>query len=260
MWRAGRTSRSRKTDPSPNADIASAEPAASAAGRSAGVATRRMPRPPPPAAALTSNGKPIRSASARIAGTASARSTATGSTVPGHALDADGPGEPARLDLVAERLDHGSRRSDEDEAGVLDGSGERRSLGQEPVSRVDRFGPGLRGRREDRVDPQVALGRRRRPEPDGDVGHPDVLGVGVRVAVDRDRLHPQLVAGTDDPDRDLAAVGDQDPAEGRAGRAHAARPSLRKDGRSRSGLRGGCCHASSAGWCPACRPARPAPG
>ena len=175
IWRAGRTSRSRKTEPSPNADIASAEPAASAAGRSADVTTLRMPRPPPPAAALTSNGKPIRSASARIAGTASGRSTEDRVDRPGHALHADGPGETARLDLVAERLDHHSRRPDEDETCVLHGSGERRSLGQEPISRVDRFRPGLRGRREDRIDPQVALGRRRRPQPDGDVGHPDVL-------------------------------------------------------------------------------------
>ena len=67
---------------------------------------------------------------------------------PGHALHADRPGETARLDLVAERLDDRRRRTDEDEAGVLDGSGERRSLGQEPVARVDRFGPGRRGRRE----------------------------------------------------------------------------------------------------------------
>ena len=38
-------------------------------------------------------------------------------------------------------------------------------------------------------------------------------GLGVGVAVDGDRLHAQLVAGPDDADRDLAAVGDEDAPE-----------------------------------------------
>ena len=83
MCRAGRISRSRYTDPSPNADAASREPLTSAAGRSSGRVTRRMPRPPPPAAALTSNGKPIRSAVATIAAIWSGRSIGAASRVPG---------------------------------------------------------------------------------------------------------------------------------------------------------------------------------
>ncbi len=78
---------------------------------------------------------------------------------PRDALDADGSGEPARLDLVAQCLDDGRRWSDEDEARLLDGTGERRPLGQEPVARMDRLGPGRPGRLDDRVDPEVALGR-----------------------------------------------------------------------------------------------------
>ena len=91
----------RRRTPTPPRPIPLPAPPAGPAAR----ATRRIPRPPPPAAALTSSGKPIRSASARIAGTASGRSTGTGSSGPGDALDADRPGEPAGLDLVAERLD-----------------------------------------------------------------------------------------------------------------------------------------------------------
>ena len=83
MWRVGRTSCSRYTVPSPNAEAASAEPATSAAGRSSARSTRRIPRPPPPAAALTRSGKPIRPASATMASTRSGRSTRTGSRVPG---------------------------------------------------------------------------------------------------------------------------------------------------------------------------------
>src|SRR4029079_7856276 len=76
---------------------------------------------------------------------------------PRDALDANGPGEPARLDLVAERLDDGRGWSDEDEARLLDGPGEGRPLGQEPVARMDGLCPGRPGRLDDRIDPQVAL-------------------------------------------------------------------------------------------------------
>ena len=51
---------------------------------------------------------------------------------------------------------------------------ERGVLGQEAVARVDRLGAGRRGRREDRVDPQVALGGRPRADAHGLVGRPDV--------------------------------------------------------------------------------------
>jgi hypothetical protein len=58
----------------------------------------------------------------------------------------------------------------------------------------------------------------------------------VRVAVDGDRFETQVTAGPDDPDRDLAAIGDKDPSE-REGVArpaghewrHGERPSLHKD-------------------------------
>ena len=45
-------------------------------------------------------------------------------------------------------------------------------------------------------------------------GGADVQCVAVGVGVHRDRFHAQLVAGTDDPNGDLAAVGNQDAPEG----------------------------------------------
>jgi hypothetical protein len=45
------------------------------------------------------------------------------------------------MQLVAERVDRGRRRPNEDDAGVLDRARERRPFGQESVARVDRFGP-----------------------------------------------------------------------------------------------------------------------
>ena len=48
--------------------------------------------------------------------------------------------------------------ADEDQAGPLDRFGELGPLGQEAVARMDGLGAGLEGGRDDRVDPQVALG------------------------------------------------------------------------------------------------------
>ena len=58
------TNRSRNTVPSPNAEAASLRALLTASDRSAGPATSRMPRPPPPNAALTSSGKPTSAAAA----------------------------------------------------------------------------------------------------------------------------------------------------------------------------------------------------
>ena len=66
------------------------------------------------------------------------------------------------------------RRPDEDEPGLLDRPGEGRPLGQEAVAGMDGLGTRGQGRLDDRVDPQVALGGRRRTDPDGHVGQADV--------------------------------------------------------------------------------------
>lgn len=62
MWRGSTTARSRNTVGSPKA-VSASRMAASMDSRSApAVSTRRIPRPPPPATALTKMGKPISSA------------------------------------------------------------------------------------------------------------------------------------------------------------------------------------------------------
>ena len=57
---------------------------------------------------------------------------------------------------------------------------------------------------------QVALGRGLTAERVGLVGEADVQGVPVEIGVHRHRGDAQLLAGTDDPDGDLAPVGDED--------------------------------------------------
>ena len=42
------------------------------------------------------------------------------------------------------------------------------------------------------------------------VGQPDMKGVPIQIGIHRNRGDSQLLAGPDDPDRDLATVGNQD--------------------------------------------------
>ena len=62
---------------------------------------------------------------------------------------------------------------------------------------------------------QIALGGRRRPDRDGAIGRDHVRRARVGVGVHRDALDAELAAGADDPERDLAAVGDEEPADHR---------------------------------------------
>ena len=57
---------------------------------------------------------------------------------------------------------------------------------------------------------EIAVGASRRADADVFVGKPHVQRVLVGFRVDRDGLDPELAAGEDHPQRDLAAVGDQD--------------------------------------------------
>ncbi len=190
----------RRTRPWPPGGPPPIAPASSPGDRAS-----RMPLPPPPADGLISRGNPM-------AGAAASRSC---SVIPALA----GPGDdrhPGRGDgglggdLVAHRLDGGGRGPDEDQARVRAGPGERGVLGQEPVTRVDGLRAGLACSVQDAPDVQVALGGRRRAEPDRLVGVADVPGAGVRVAVDRDAGDAEGPQGADDADGDLAAVGHQD--------------------------------------------------
>ena len=63
---------------------------------------------------------------------------------------------------------------------------------------------------------EVALARRRRADRVRAIGGADVQRVAVDVAVDRDRADAEVVAGADDAERDLAAIGDEDGGERRS--------------------------------------------
>ncbi len=127
------------------------------------------------------------------------------------------PHQLARACLRAHRLDRRCRRPDEHGAAVLERLGEGRVLGQEAVAGVDRLGARALDRLDQLLDVEVALGGRPGAEQVGLVGALDVERVAVELGVDGDGRDPELLAGADDSDRDLAAVGDQDLREHAAG-------------------------------------------
>ena len=120
------------------------------------------------------------------------------------------PRELLRLDLVAHRRDGVGRRPDEGDARLGARFGEALPLGQEAVARVDGVRPGLLGGSQDAVGAQVALGRRRRPQPHRLVRHAHVRRALIGVGIDRHGGDPHPLGSADDPTGNLAPVRDQD--------------------------------------------------
>src|SRR6266487_4771507 len=112
--------------------------------------------------------------------------------------------------LVAERPDGGGRRANPGEASGDDLAGEARVLGQETIAGVHGVGAGIGGRLEDPGDVEVALRRALAAQRERLIGHGHVQRVDVVLAVDGDAGQPRVAARSYYPDRDLAAVGDQD--------------------------------------------------
>ena len=106
----------------------------------------RMPRPPPPAAALIITGKPVRSTAFR------ASPSVDHPVAAGHGRHAGPCRRLPRGDLVAHQADGGAVRADEDEARRLDRVGEVGVLGQETVAGMD--GVGARSRARQRGSPR----------------------------------------------------------------------------------------------------------
>ncbi len=117
------------------------------------------------------------------------------------------------FDLVAHRRDRLGSGSDKHNTGLGERARERHVLRQKPVARMHRLRPARPARLNDPVDPQIAFGRRRRPDPDRFVGHAHVKRLGVGIRIDRDRGDPDPLRRADHPAGDLTAIGDQDLAK-----------------------------------------------
>ena len=166
-----------------------------------------MPLPPPPAAALSSTGiAELLGRGARIVRTRDPFCAR-------HERHAGRAHLGLRARLVAHPLHHVGRRADEDEIVVLARADEVGVLGEEAVAGMHRLAAGRLGRRDERRDAEVALGRGRRPDPHGAIGEPHVERVLVGGRVDGDGLDAELVQRPDHADGDLAAVRDEDSVE-----------------------------------------------
>ena len=127
----------------------------------------------------------------------------------GHHRHAGRRHQPPRVDLRAHLRDHAGGRADEDQPVPGARGGERRILREKPVARVYGVGAGRARGLEQPRHREVAVVRRRRSDGDGPIRGRDVRRLGVGGGVHRDALDPELGAGADDADGNLAAVGNQ---------------------------------------------------
>ena len=115
--------------------------------------------------------------------------------------------------LRSEPCDHVGRRAHEGHAG----GGTRRSkvviLSEKAVAGMDRFGARRTCRVEDRLNREITAGSGRRTDADCAIRERHVQRTGVGVRIHGHRLDAQLAARTDDADRDLAAIGNQQTTE-----------------------------------------------
>ena len=114
------------------------------------------------------------------------------------------------LDLVAHDADVVTRRADEGDVVGRQYVGELGVFRQEAVARMYCVCAGDLAGRDDLVNVEIAVARRRRSDADAFVGKPDMHGVGVGGRMDHDRLDAELLARTQHPEGDFAAIGDED--------------------------------------------------
>ena len=175
-----------------------------------------MPRPPPPAAALTSTGKPISGADLHglvVVGHAAFRAR--------HAGNAERPRRALGLDLVAHDADMLGLGADEGDVVIGQDFGEFGVFREKAVAGMDGVGAGDLAGGEQGRNVEIGFARRGRADADRFVGQLHVHGLGVGGRMDGDRGDAQLLRGAQDAKRDFAAIGDQDLFEHLATSPHA---------------------------------------
>ena len=119
----------------------------------------------------------------------------------------------AGLGFGAQHLHRLGRGADEDDSGLAAGAGELRVLGEESVAGMDGFGSAAARGFENPGNVEVGLGCLGGAEVLAEIGLAHVESTTVYVGVDRDRLDAHLATGTNDANRNLAAIGDEDSLE-----------------------------------------------
>ena len=133
----------------------------------------------------------------------------------GHHRNAEPLGGALGLDLVAHDADVLGLRADEMQIVLGEDFGEAGVLRQEAVAGMHRVGAGDLAGREQRGHVEIAVLRRRRADADAFVGEAHMHGVGVGGGMHGDGRDAEFLAGAQDAQGDLAAVGDQDLVEHR---------------------------------------------
>ena len=113
-------------------------------------------------------------------------------------------------DLVAHQPDVLGLRPDEGDAVRLHDVGEMRVLGQKAVAGMDRIGAGDLAGGNDRGNVQIGLAGGRRADADRFIGEPHMHRIRIGGGMDRDGCDAHFLAGAVDPERNLAAVRNQD--------------------------------------------------
>ena len=208
MCRAREMNFSTKISSLPKALSDSRRAASKASAKSLACWTTRIPRPPPPWAALRMTGN--LSDSAVFSPSAA---SAMGLSLPPRTGTPTCLSDGAGRDLVSQLFQQVGPRADEDDACVPTCAGELRILRKEAVAGMDRVDFALSGQSDDVVDVQVSLQRLAR------LAHgirfvrlEAVEGVTVFVRVDRDRTNAQFMGAAKHADCNLTAVGDEQSA------------------------------------------------
>ena len=134
-----------------------------------------------------------------------------------HQRDAEGADGGPGQQLVAHLADAVGARPHESDAVPGAGFGQLGLFGEEAVTRMEGVATGAQGGGHQRFDLEVALGGTGRSDAHGAVGEAGRHAVAVGLGHHRHRLDAQGLAGSDDADRYLAPVGDQETANGHGG-------------------------------------------
>ena len=127
-----------------------------------------------------------------------------------HHRNAEAPGGALGLDLVTHDADVFGLGADEVHVVIGEDFGKARVLRQEAVAGMHGVGAGDLAGGENVGDVEIAVFRRRRADADALVGKTHMHGVGVGGGMHGDGRNAELLAGAQDAQRDLAAIGDQD--------------------------------------------------
>ncbi len=105
------------------------------------------------------------------------------------------------------------RGTDENDSGFAAGAGELCVLGEESVTGMDGVGSAAARGFENLGNVEIGLGCLRRTEVLTKVRLAHMESTTVHIGIHRDRLDAHLATGTNDANRDLTAVGDQNSFE-----------------------------------------------